>query len=153
MPLESRKVPTTVHCRLRYLMSYIYNTLSWAHRVPYKVETVEKTRQIARENEKKTAKKVAMKIPSPQKNNSRKNMKNNHKKMSCTFWKTQKETWERKQQQINNSKKSNPERKEKKWKPQSKKNLQTTRIVHPKKNKPPTIWQKKQKQQLCMSLF
>jgi len=59
-------------------MSYIYNTLSWAHRVPYKVETVEIVKSPER-MKKKQQKKSPWKIPSPQKT-AEKIMKNNHKK-------------------------------------------------------------------------
>ena len=82
---------------------------------------------------KKQQKKSPWKIPSPQKT-AEKIMKNNHKKLrSCTFWKTQKETWEK--QQTNNSKK-----RKMKTTVEKKKNNPNSAS---KKNKPPTIWQKK----------
>ena len=122
-------------------MSYIYNTLSWAHRVPYKVETVEIVKSPER-MKKKQQKKSPWKIPSPQKT-AEKIMKNNHKKSEeLHFLKNAKRNM-RKNKQIT--------AKKEKWKPQSKKT--TTRIVHPKKNKPPTIWQKKQHNNYVWAFF
>ena len=99
--------------------------------MPYKVETVEIVK--SPERMKKNSKKSRHENPLPTKN-SRKIMKNNHKKLrSCTFWKTQKETWEKKQ--TNNSKK---EKKNEKTTVEKNNNPNSAS----KKNKPPTIWQK-----------
>ena len=81
-------------------MSYIYNTLSWAHRVPYKVETVEIVK--SPERMKKKQQKSRHENPLPTKN-SRKIWKTTIKNWGAALFEKRKKKHEKKQ--TNNSKK------------------------------------------------